>query len=175
MPPPDGLVVIGPNASLTERQAWLFLGACSLAGLGIASGFAALGYWPVVPLAGLELAAVGAALASAMRANRYREVVRLTATQVCVEVGRVGRGAERRITMPRGWTRVTVEAGERPTGATRLVLSCAGQRAELGRCLTDAERERLAARLRELLRAGDGAGAGGRPGREPPDELPLGD
>src|SRR5262245_44660681 len=71
-------VVIGPNASLSEAQAWAFMGWMCAVGFGIAAVFAARGYWPILPFAGLELAALGAALWVTQRRNRYREVISVT-------------------------------------------------------------------------------------------------
>lgn len=159
--PVDTRLVIGPNASLTGRQALVFFaGMCGIC-LAIAGFFAALGFWPVLPFAGLELAALGAALAVVLRRNRYREVVEFEGERVRVEFGLVGEGARARCEWPRSATRAWLEQGPH---ATRLVLACGPSRLTLAACLTDAERESLAARLKELLhpawqRAGASPGA----------------
>ena len=74
--PVDTRLVIGPNASLTDRQALVFFaGMCGVC-LTIAAVFAGVGLWPVLPFAGLELAALAAALWVVVQRNRYREVPR---------------------------------------------------------------------------------------------------
>lgn len=151
---PDAQIVIGPNASLTVGQAQMFMGAMTLVGLGIAGGFAAMGFWPVVPFAGLELAALGAALLVSVRRNAYREVLWFCGEQVRVEFGLANRGASSRVELVRHWTRVLLEAGPTRHAPSRLILTSAGQRVEIGRCLTDEERERLKARIQELLKPG---------------------
>jgi len=119
--------------------------------LGCAAYCTWLGFWPVLPFAGLELAAVGAALAVALRRNRYREVVSFAGARVTVEFGLAGRSVQAVVDFPRAWTRVWLERGSRRHQPTRLILGSSGQRVEIGRCLTDEEREQLVERFRSLL------------------------
>ncbi|MGQ0696613.1 MAG: DUF2244 domain-containing protein [Panacagrimonas sp.] len=144
--------MIGPNASLSVRGAWIFMGLASFGTLACAAYCTWLGFWPVLPFAGLELAALGFALMVAMRRNRYREVVSFSDTRVSLEVGTLGRGAGAVMELPRGWTRAWMEPGVRPNDPARLMLGCSGQKLEIGRCLTQEEREALLARFRALLR-----------------------
>lgn len=129
------------------------MGLTSIPTLGCAGYCAALGFWPVLPFAGLEMAALAAALVVAMRRNAYREVVSFARDKVVVEFGIAGVGAQARVELPRGWARAWIERGERRNEATRLLLGASGQRVEIGRCLTDAEREGLVERFKSLLRA----------------------
>lgn len=129
------------------------MGLVSLPTLGIAGYCAALGFWPVLPFAGLELTALAFALAVSMRRNAYREVVSFTSTQIVVEFGLAGHGARARAEVPRAWARAWLEPGEHRNDATRLMLGASGQRIEIGRCLTDAEKEQLVSRFKSLLRA----------------------
>lgn len=144
-------LVIGPNASMSPRQALLFFSGTCLICLGIALVFAARGYWPVLPFAGLELLALGAALAVVLRRNRYREVLWFEGGRVRLECGLVGQGARVRCEWPRPSLRVWLEPGAQPGGATQLVLGCGPQRTVIGACLSDAERATLARRLKELI------------------------
>jgi uncharacterized membrane protein len=131
----------------------MFMGLASIPTLGIAGYCAALGFWPVLPFAGLELSALGFALAVSMRRNAYREVVSFTPTQIVVEFGLAGHGASARAEVPRAWARAWMEPGERPSDAPRLMLGASGQRVEIGRCLTEVEKEELVVRFKSLLRA----------------------
>lgn len=152
--PTDTRLVIGPNASLSVRQALSFMAGMCTVSLGIGGFFAVRGFWPILPFAGLELAALAAALAVSMRRSRYREVVTFAGEAIGVEVGELGRSAGLRLRFRRSLTRVMIERGPHRSSPTRLLLSCGGQQLELGRCLTDEERERLAARMRELIHPG---------------------
>lgn len=149
--PADTRLVIGPNASLTGRQALVFFAGMSGVCLGIAAVFAALGFWPVLPFAGLELAALGAALAVVLRRNRYREVLVFEGARLRIEIGLVGKGVQARCEWPRSATRVWLEPGPHAASPAQLVLACGPSRCVLGTCLTDAERGALAARVKELL------------------------
>jgi uncharacterized membrane protein len=162
-------LVIGPNASLSGAGAWGFLGLMAVVALGIAAVFAARGYWPILPFAGLELVALGAALWVTQRRNRYREVLSFTESVIRIEFGVVGQGAYATAELPRAWTKVSVSTGPYRTSPTRLGLDYCGQRITIGRCLTDEERERLAMRIRELLRPG------WRTSATPEKELSLGE
>jgi len=147
----DAQLMIGPNASLTFGQAWLFFGLVAVTGLGVAGLMAARGLWPILPFMGLELTALGAALYVSVRRNGYREVVRMSGETVYVEIGMLGRGARTTVSMSRWWTRAVLEPGRHRNAPSRLRLCCAGQSVEIGRCLTEEEREQLHRRLQELL------------------------
>lgn len=157
-------LVIGPNASLTGPQAGIFFGSLCLVAFGIAGFFAVQGLWPVLPFAGLEVAALGAALRVALWRNRYREIITFAGDRVTVETGVLGSGARAREDLRRAPTRAILEPGPHPTSPTRLVLSCSGRRLEIGRCLTDEERGRLCARLKQLLHPGWAPPSAGMPG-----------
>lgn len=167
-------LVIGPNASLSARQAWLFMGLTTAVGLGIAVGMTLLGFWPVLPFAGLELSALGVAVYVSVRRNAYREVLVFEPERLRIEFGVVGRGVGTVVELSRQSTRALLEAGPNRHAPTRLVLSCAGQRVRIGSCLTDAERERLAVRLKQLLTPA-WSGTRMRTGDGPEPELPLGE
>lgn len=143
-------LVIQPNASLTPRWAAAFLASMCAVSFGIAGAFALLGYWMVLPFAGLEMLALAAGLWWSMRDNAYREVVSVTGDQVRVEAG-WGRPA-RRWEFQRQWLQVRLQAAERRNRPTRLLIVSSGSGCELGRCLTDEEREEVAERLRRWIR-----------------------
>ena len=56
------VVVIKPNHSSTWHQNLWLLAALAVPSLGAGIGFALAGAWPILPLAGLELTALGGAL-----------------------------------------------------------------------------------------------------------------
>jgi uncharacterized membrane protein len=162
-------LVIGPNASLTGGQALLFLGGVAVVALGIGVLFAARGAWPILPFAGLELAALGAALWVCLQRNRYREVIDFDGPWVRVEVGLVGKGVHASWELERCHTRAFLERDASRTSPLALVLASGAQRLVIGRCLTDEERVALCARLKQLLSPGWATPAEGdqEPGREP--------
>lgn len=123
----------------------------SVVALSIAAWFAAQGYWVILPFAGLELSALGAALWVTQLRNRYREVVHFGDDHIRIEFGLAGRDCKVKSSMPRAWTRCLLESGSHRNAPNRLLLSCSGQQLEIGSCLTDEERQALAGRMRELL------------------------
>ncbi len=144
-------LVIGPNASLSIRQAWQFMAVTATMGFGVAIMLALQGFWLVLPFAGLELAALGAALYVSVRRNGYREVLVFGPECLRVEFGMLGQGARTVIELQRAPTRVLIEPGPNRHAPSRLILSCVGQRVCIGTCLTDDERRHLASRIKELL------------------------
>jgi uncharacterized membrane protein len=141
-------LVVGPNASLTVFQAALFmLWMCGLC-FGIAAVFAWMGYWMVLPFAGLEMLALAAGLWWSMRGNAYREVITFEPGRILIEIGRYR--PEHRWEFPRSWTRVQFESGT-TADRSHLWLAYAGARCEVGTCLGEDDRVALARRIRELL------------------------
>lgn len=148
----DTVFVIQPNASLTGRQARVFL-ALMFSVMAIFSGLWALsGYWLVVPFSGLEFVALSIALWWSMRLNDYREVVAFEGDDLIVEKG-LNR-PESRFVVKRVWAKIGLERGDYRTSPKRLLVSASGRRCEIGSCLTDEEREALADRLRPLVGPG---------------------
>ncbi|WP_439641840.1 DUF2244 domain-containing protein [Nevskia sp.] len=150
----DTRLVIGPNASMTVKVAWAVMAVMAFVSLGIAVLFTLQGFWPILPFAGLELVALGLALYVSLKRNRYREVIAFEGNRVRIECGMGGEGARLSIDWPRSSTRVLLEQGIHRNDPTRLCLYNGSRRLILGRCLTDEDREQLAARLRVLVLAG---------------------
>ena len=143
------LVEVRPNCSLSWRQAlWFYAWVCA-ASLAVAGAFAWQGYWPILPFAGLELAALGAALWISQRRGRYREVIAIYADRIVVEKGvRERRTAQE---FPLHWARVTLRPARVSSYPSRLTISSHGRSCEIGRCLTESERKGLRRRLEELI------------------------
>jgi len=145
----EAILVIGRNASLGRRQAVaLMLFMCGIS-FGIAGVFAVLGYWMILPFAGLEMLVLALGLAWSMRGNAWREVLRIDEDFISVERG-LG-GPRERYRFSRYWVQLRLEAGAMPNDHRRLMLSESGRHCEVGGCLTEDERIALAQRLRELL------------------------
>jgi uncharacterized membrane protein len=107
------------------------------------------GFWPIAPFCGVETVALGIALAVCLRRNRYREVVRLAGDTVRIEVGDIVQGPRSAVELNRAWLKVEVEVGGHRNDPTRLLLCNSARKVEIGRILTDAERTRLARRIRQ--------------------------
>jgi len=144
--------VLRPNCSASPAQIRCFFAAIAAVSLSVASGFAALGFWPVLPFAGAELAFLWACLQCSAARTRETEVIRIDDATVAVDRGR---GAPRsRCTFQRAWARISLEPAPARLHPSRLVLGSHGRRVRLGAFLTDDERSSLARDLRAALAPG---------------------
>ncbi len=143
-----------PNSSLTPRAAAFFYGSLAAVLLGIAIGCAALGFWPVLPFAGLELAVLYWSVKWVLRRAEAREYIRVDEASVLVEKCiRDRQGATSRIeyTFQRPWTKLELRAGRPANWPSRLLFCSRGRSVEIGVFLTDGERQGLKDRLAVLL------------------------
>lgn len=147
--------VLRPNMGLywrTTVRAYILI---VIASLTVAISFALAGFWPILPFAGMELLALGAALYVTARRGRYREVVRVGDRRIEIEKGY--RGPEQAWVFERAWSEVVLDPPEHHWYPSRLAIRSRGDSVELGAFLTEPERVRLS---RELQRCIGPMGAG---------------
>jgi uncharacterized membrane protein len=143
-----------PNSSLTPRAAAWFYGSLVALLLGVAIGCTALGFWPVLPFAGLEAAVLLGAVRWVQRRAAAREYIRVDDVSVVVEKclpGPSRNNAHVAYAFQRPWTRVELRRGQPAHWPSRLLFSSRGRSVEVGAFLTDGERRGLKNRLAELL------------------------
>jgi uncharacterized membrane protein len=138
-----------PNSSLTPRAAAFFYLSIAAMSLGIAGGFAWLGFWPVLPFAGLELAGLGAAFWITQRRAGVREFVQVDEHRVTFRREGLGQKLEREFHRP--WVRVEMRRAPVAHWPSRLLLAAHGRSVEVGAFLTEDERIALKARLGGVL------------------------
>ena len=144
--PPPFVHLTKPNRSLGRVARRWALGAIAATTLAVASAAAAIGAWPVMPFAGLEVALVALAFRVLAMHDADFERLEIGAGQVSVEA-RSAR-VHTRFVARQPWARVVMrQRGERCT----LGLAYAGRTVPLGRMLTDEGRRRLAENLRGRL------------------------
>lgn len=148
-----GEIHISANCSLSPRDALVFFAGVATGSLVLAVLLATRGFWPVLPFAGLELLALGAAVVVSQRRGRYKEVISVFSDRVVVE--RTAGGPVERLEFPRAWTRVELLASPHRGHPGRLLVGSYGKRWEIGRTLTEEERRSLNERLRVLVAGGD--------------------
>jgi len=142
-------IVLAPHRSLSARGArWFFVSLC-IPSLGIASLMTALGYWPILPFAGLELLAVGAALSINMRRRADTQQIVITGNAVAIDSHRGGRIVHYKFS--RHWAQVKLRRAKSPWHPSRLTVESHGRACELGSFLTEEARCALAGRLRCLI------------------------
>ena len=150
-------VIIRPNRSLTWEQTKIVYLCIASWTLALAGVFAVMGFWPVLPFAGGEIAVLGIAFYVNALAGTSVQVVTVGGDLVKVEKERPGPRCEWRF--HRAWAQVDIDwsAADR---ASRLVVRSHGTEVVLGEFLTETERERLAATLVDAIAPGGSTGTG---------------
>lgn len=146
---PQHRIELSPNCSLTPVTARLFIASLALVTFPVAGYFAFHGFWPILVVAVLEIAAVWWAVGLSMRAGKEREVIVVSADSVVVE--RRGLSQTSRLVFPRHWSTVKLRDPQPALHPSRLLIESHGRACEVGRFLTEDERRGLAERLRRLV------------------------
>lgn len=154
--PPTGQAILfeaisTPPRSLSARgMRWLCL-LCIPAAAVPAVLFSLLGAWPVVPIIGAEVLLVLGLVALHRRwTARQVEVVMLTPERLSVFAAD-GRGGRVEVALDPYWARL--ELTENPGAVPLLRLVARGRGVEIGRFLSAAEKQEMAAALAGALRA----------------------
>jgi uncharacterized membrane protein len=141
--PPDYARLSVPNRSLSPVGRRAALAMIAAGPLGVALAAVAVGAWPVMPFAGLELALLGLAFHVLGRHDRDYERFEICGDVVSVEMRCEGEVA--RFTCNRAWARVVCRASGRQC---RLSLRHGRDSIALGRLLSDEQRSAWAQELR---------------------------
>ena len=137
-------IIIRPNRSLTWEQTKIVYFCIASYSFAIAGVFAVMGFWPVLPFAGGEIAVLGVAFYVNALAGTSVQVVTVGGDIVKVEKERPGPRCEWRF--HRAWARVDLDRSP-GVRSSRLVVRSHGNEVVLGEFLTEAERAQLAAAL----------------------------
>lgn len=145
--------VLRPNRSMTWRQTQKFYALISSVTLVVACGFALLGFWPVLPFAGLELLVLGIGFWVCAASGRATEVISIGET-IIVEKGT--HTPQCVWQAPRAWAQVALQQPRLAWYPSRLVLRSHGREVPLGDFLGEEERRELAGKLKGLVGTGVG-------------------
>lgn len=141
--------ILRPNQSLSWRGSLtFFFSLCAVSGF-IATGMTLMGFWMVLPFAGLEMLAVGGGLYVVSRRCHECEVILIAGDFIRIEKG--GNYPRERWTLARMWARVVLEQCSVAWYPSRLMIRSHGRIVEIGRFLNEEERQRLAAELKRKL------------------------
>ena len=143
---------IVPNRSLTVRSATVFYVLIVATPLAIATLFAMAGFWPILTVAGIEVAVLGAALWWTMRKTKTRELIEIDERRVVVR--KIHPDADEEHEFARYWTQVRLVRPEATNWPSRLMLRSKGRSVEIGSFLTNSERDGLERRLSAVISAG---------------------
>jgi uncharacterized membrane protein len=142
-------IVIAPNCSLSVRGAVLFfLTACAPC-FGIAGILTFLGFWPVLPFAGLEMLLLGAALRISLARRHHRQSIMISESDVAIQttIGKI----HSEVVFPRHWAQVKLHRSTSRLHPSRLVIESHGRHCAVGDFLTDEERRGLYGKLTKLI------------------------
>lgn len=142
-------ITIVPNRALSASQALGCFAVLAASCLGVGVYFALLGFWPVLPFAGLEVALLAYALRANWLAGDDREEIAIDDQRVVIDQRRRGEVSEFRF--PRPWVQIALRSSASRHFPSRLMFVHRGDQVEVGRCLTEPERQSLARRLRSIL------------------------
>jgi uncharacterized membrane protein len=142
-------IELRPHCSLSVRGAqWFFAGVCVVP-LGMGGVLALLGYWPILPFAGLEIAFLGWALKVSLERRFHSQTITVTERDVSVEWQQRTQRAQ--VVFPRHWAQVKLRRPAEALHPSRLTIESHGRQCELGSFLTEEERRGLALRLQRLV------------------------
>jgi uncharacterized membrane protein len=154
------MIIAQPNRSSSWRTNKLVLLALAVPSLVIAIAFALLGAWPILPLAGLELTALGAALYYVNWKLEYRHVITLSDDSVCIDKGFYL--PKQSWTFPRDSIDLAITPERHPWDGPELSLQGTGEQISVGEFLNREDSLKLAALLRKEMRVGTHSARGDR-------------
>lgn len=149
-------IVMIPNRSLSVSGLWLFYGSLTVLTLLLAAWFTLYGFWPVLAYAVLELLWLGGCQYLCWQQSRQGEQIVVTGDAVIVDIDQGRR--HRHLEFSRYWAQVVVRVPEARLHSRSVFIRSHGRECEVGRCLTDSERDRLAHRLASLIGPVGGTG-----------------
>lgn len=144
------LIVAKPDHSCTWRHNVLVLLALALPSLGVAIMFSLAGAWPILPLAGLELTALGIALYVVNRKLQYRHVITLSADTLTLDKG--FHAPQRHWHFARGTAGLSIAPEAHPWSGPDLILHDRCEHVSLGEFLSREDTLQLIELLRPEIR-----------------------
>ncbi len=145
-----GQIVLQPNHSWTWRANLYFLTTLFALSIGIAVMFLLLGFWLILPFAGLEMLVLTGAVYYCVRKTHRQEVLRFSMEEVVIESG-VNK-VEQQHRFQRFFTRVRVEPPSGSRRSQRIAITERDHKVEVGQFLTDEEKKTLVRELRHMIR-----------------------
>jgi uncharacterized membrane protein len=127
------MIIARPNQSASWRANLLLLFAISIPVLTIAVVFALLGAWLILPFAGAELLALGAALHYANWKQQYQQVITVSDDSVYIDKGR--RAPSERWRFARQGIGLTITTEQHPWDGPELCVHDRNDRVTLGEFL----------------------------------------
>jgi len=144
------MIIASPNQSASWDANVLLLLILAIPVLGIAVAFALLGAWLILPFAGLELLALGAALYKVNCRQQYRHVITVSDDAVCIDKGY--RTPQEHWQLARDHSGLTVTAQRHPWDGPLLCVHDQHASVTLGEFLNREDSLQLLELLRQEIR-----------------------
>jgi uncharacterized membrane protein len=155
----DEVIIAEPNRSASwQANKLVLIVMCCLSGV-IATGFALVGAWPILPFAGLEMLALGSTLYYVCWKLRYRHIVTLDDNRVLIQKGHYH--PRQQWHFDREGTSIQVTTQPHPWDAPQISLCNRGEQVSLGEFLSKEDSNKLLELLRQRFRV-QGHGSKGR-------------
>jgi uncharacterized membrane protein len=116
---------------------------------GIAGVLTYLGFWPVLPFAGLEMLLLGVALRLSLARRHHHQTIVVSESDVAVQstIGKI----HSEVVFPRHWAQVKLRRSPSRLHPSRLVIESHGRQCAVGDFLTEEERRGLYGKLNGLI------------------------
>lgn len=137
-----------PNCSLSERQCKVVFWSIAGVTFSIAAIFSALGYWLILPFAGLEIGVLAWAFDSLGRHRRDFELLEIVGDELFMESRQGDKTSKACVN--RYWAQLVVQK-DSVSGHVRLTVCSHGRGNEIGLFLDDEDRMRLCDSLKTWL------------------------
>lgn len=144
----DYAFISRPNRSLNPVQQRLVFWGVAIPCMGIASIFAGMGYWLMLPFAGLEMGLLAWAFENLRAHNEDYESITIQGDRLIVECREAGQKSRRE--MNTHWTQAECVC-EQNENKCQFCVRSHGEAIELGRYLDDQGRIKLAKAIRANL------------------------
>ena len=145
-------IIIKPNHSATwSTNLWVLI-AILIPSLGAAIGFTAMGAWPILPLAGMELAALAGALYYVNWKLQYRQIITFNNEQIRIDKGFYS--PRRAWALPREESRLAVIPEDHAWDGPSMAVHSQEHHVIVGEFLNREESLALLALLRTKLQTG---------------------
>lgn len=142
-------LVVSPNLSMSWRANLLLVAAIAVVCIGSALVWAYLGFWMVLPFAGLEVLFVTICLYLTVRKLSIKEVITIGSEEIRLEWGMYE--PQRSVTLPRHWSRLDYQCDDSPFEVGSLTVGAHGKHYPLGLGLGKDEKRTLYRELHQLL------------------------
>lgn len=142
-------IIVKGNRSMSWRANVLLAASLGAVSALFGGGIATLGFWLVLPFAGLEFLVVMICLGKAYRKMGYTEVISIRESTLLVESGY--NKPDSTVELPRFWTQIEFDNPSSSFEVGTLSLRSSGQSLELGRVLSKVEKRELHDQLQHCL------------------------